>query len=215
MYPHRIRLLGPWECEPLAPPQPARRFVPPARLRDAGLADFAGRVRLVRPFGYPGRIDSYEHVWLTFADIAGRADIRLNDALVATAVAGTCEFEVTPQLAPRNRLEVMLDADSGDAGLLGEIALEIRRDAFLRDVRACKSGHMINVTGLVVGETSRPLELYTLADGRPVGYALVPASADGQPFAASFEAEAVAVSVRVELVCVAECWYAIELPAPQ
>src|SRR5579859_6612977 len=136
MYPHRIRLLGPWECEPLAPALPPRRFVPPARLRDVGLLNFAGTVRLTRRFGYPGRIDSYEHVWLTFADIVGVADITLNDHLVASAVTGAAEFEVTPRLAPRNRLDVLLHADSDAAGLPGEIALEVRRDAFLRQIAA-------------------------------------------------------------------------------
>ena len=141
MYPHRIRLHGPWECEPLAAPDqpvppPPRRFVPPARLRDAGLSDFAGRVRLTRRFGFPGRIDEYEHVWLTFANVVGQADVALNGTTLCSGRSAGLEFEATSLLAPRNRLEVILDADLGDAGLVGEVALEIRRDAFLHAVAA-------------------------------------------------------------------------------
>ena len=49
MYPHRIRLRGPWECEPLAragggPLPPPCRITMPCRWGEAGLADFAGRL---------------------------------------------------------------------------------------------------------------------------------------------------------------------------
>src|SRR6266404_5295860 len=130
MYPHRIRLLGPWDCQPIAASgeaAPPCHITPPLRLRDAGLA---GPLRLTRRFGYPGRIDSYEHVWLTFADVADRADVALNDQPLGTGLAGAFEMEITPLLASRNRLDVRLDADSDVAGL-GEVALEVRRDAFL------------------------------------------------------------------------------------
>jgi len=211
IYPHRIRLLGPWECEPLA--AAPRRFVPPARLRDVGLMGYVGAVRLVRRFGYPGRIDSYEHVWLTFAQIAGRASITLNDQPVGSGVTGQAEFEITTMLAPRNRLEVRLDADCDDAGLPGEIALEIRRDAFLRQfsARADDDGN-VHVTGRVHGSSSRPLEVYLLADRQHVGYSLVEARSEGEPFALAFKLNPVPRVVRVELVCVAECWHAAEVP---
>ncbi len=214
IYPHRIRLLGPWDCEPLSPcAASVRRFVPPARLWDAGLVGFAGRVRLMRRFGYPGRIDGYEHVWLTFASIAGTAEIALNDRPLATGVTGTAEYEITALLEPRNRLEVLLDADSDAAGLPGEIALEVRRDAFLRQLaaRADQDGK-VHVTGSAHGCSSRPLEIYLLADGRHVGYAVVEAHPDGKPFALAFESDPVPHAVRVELVCVAECWYAADVP---
>jgi hypothetical protein len=209
MYPHRIRLLGPWDCEPLSAAS-VRRFVPPARLRDAGLVDFAGTVRLVRRFGYPGRIDSYEHVWLTFAEIAGMADIALNETPLAHGATGTVEFEITELLTPRNRLEVRLLAESDTAGLPGEVALEVRRDAFLRDLaaRAERDGS-VHVTGRVHGSAARPLEVYLRADGQNVGYAVVAAD---QPFQMAFRLDHALSTVRVELVCVAECWHAVELP---
>jgi len=84
MYPHRIRLRGPWECEPLARfvvsadgrketstvDLPAsRKMTMPCRWSEGGLKNFSGRVRFRRHFGYPGRIDENERVWLTFAGI--------------------------------------------------------------------------------------------------------------------------------------------------
>ena len=75
-YPHRIRLRGPWECEPLERGRPARppprRMTLPCRWADGGLKDFSGRVRFRRRFGYPGQIDAYERVWLTVAGVSDR-----------------------------------------------------------------------------------------------------------------------------------------------
>src|SRR5881227_2389651 len=93
MYPHRIRLRGPWECEPLARSvvradvtrelrqeelPPKCRMLLPCRWSERGLHDFAGRVRFRRRFGYPGRIDAYERVWLTFAGAGDRSLVALN-----------------------------------------------------------------------------------------------------------------------------------------
>jgi beta-galactosidase/beta-glucuronidase len=136
MYPHRIRLRGPWECEPLArlgaddraEPPPARRMTMPCRWGEAGLADFAGRVRFRRRFGYPGRIDSHERVWLTFAGIEAVAEVRLNDHFLGRREGkdGPFEFEVTPLLQARNELIVDVEAASDRGGLWGEVALEVR-----------------------------------------------------------------------------------------
>ncbi|MGH7224207.1 MAG: hypothetical protein ACRELF_13330, partial [Gemmataceae bacterium] len=49
-------------------------------------------------FGYPGRIDAYERVWLTFAGIGGADEVRLNKHLLGHIVTAS-EFEVTPLLA--------------------------------------------------------------------------------------------------------------------
>jgi hypothetical protein len=213
MYPHRIRLRGPWDGEPISPPGPPRTVTLPARLADVGLVNFAGRVRLSRRFGYPGRIDAYEHVWLTFAAVAGRADVVLNGRPLGTGQSGTFEFEVTSLLSSRNRLDVLLDADGGDAGLTGEVALEVRRDAFLRDVTVEPGADgAIRVTGLAVGSSARPLELYVLVDGKNMSYSLVEARADGQPFDVSFLPEGPPQQVRVELVNGAERWYAVDVP---
>jgi hypothetical protein len=188
-------------------------MVPPACLRDSGLVGFAGHVRLRRNFGYPGRIDNYEHVWLTLAEVVGRAEIALNGQTLGTELTGEIEFEITRLLEVRNRLEIMLDADADDAGLVGEIALEIRRDAFLRNVAACRDDiGIIHVSGLVVGQSAVPLELYGRADGQNVFYAVIAANPAGEPFDIAFAPEAVPDQLQVELVCGAERWHAIETP---
>ena len=71
MYPHRIRLRGPWRCEPARRPDGSTENLPPAatlnvphRWRTGELQAFRGVIRCVRKFGYPGRIDPFERVWL-------------------------------------------------------------------------------------------------------------------------------------------------------
>src|SRR5262245_39951011 len=145
MYPHRIRLRGPWDCKPLvrqagtdAGLPPPFRMTMPGRWQDGGLRDFAGRVRFRRAFGYPGRIDPHERVWLTFAGVAGVADVWLNDQSLGRhdGAGGPFEFEVTSLLQARNALVVEVESQTPDGGLWGEVALEVRATAFLRALRA-------------------------------------------------------------------------------
>jgi beta-galactosidase/beta-glucuronidase len=142
MYPHRIRLRGPWECEPLARfvfagdgqkqettndlPAP-RKMTMPCRWGEGGLVDFSGQVRFRRHFGYPGRIDEHESVWLTFAGVEQKAEIWLNDQLLGRQVGDQpWEFNITKLLAVRNHLRVEVESESPAGGLWGEVALEIR-----------------------------------------------------------------------------------------
>ena len=60
------------------------------------------------------------------------------------------EFEVTPLLGPRNELAVEVEATSDSGGLWGEVALEVRRTAFLRRVRAWTDGGRLHVAGEAV-----------------------------------------------------------------
>ncbi len=142
MYRHRIRLRGPWECEPLARfvttadghketvttdlPAPCRVTMP-CRWRDGGLKDFAGRVRFRRHFGYPGRIDENERVWLTFAGVEGIAAIWLNGQFLGRheGPQQPFEFEITSLLRNRNELQVEVEGPE-TGGIYGEVALEIR-----------------------------------------------------------------------------------------
>src|SRR5438552_2238109 len=119
MYPHRIRLRGPWEWEPLPPredtaePALLRRVNMPCRLRELGLDSAGARALVRRRFGYPGRIDAHERVWLIFAGVAGKLQARLNDRDL-----GHCDparaFEITALLKDRNILEVTLESAGGD-----------------------------------------------------------------------------------------------------
>src|SRR5688572_30740827 len=118
MYPHRIRLRGPWQCQPMSSadsdrtlPQD-REVTMPGRLRDQGLVGFVGTALLRRRFGYPGRIDSWERVWLVFDDIEGSADISLNGNMLARTQKGRSAHDVTTLLGERNHLDVLLRAAS-------------------------------------------------------------------------------------------------------
>ena len=70
----------------------------------------------------------------------------------------------------------------------------------------------VRISGQVVGHSVNPLELYAICDRHNVAYSRIAARADGEPFGMAFLPEGAASEVRVELVCVAECWYATEAP---
>jgi hypothetical protein len=198
MYPHRIRLRGPWECEPVARVEaptgtstdlPASsRMTMPCRLRDGGLPGFTGRVRLRRRFGYPGRIDADERVWLTLAGLSDRAEVALNCQPLGTVAKHDCPWEadITALLRPRNELVMLLDADSDAGGLWGEVALEIRRTAFLRHVQArwreAPAAGQLTLTGEVVGSSDRPLDLYAVVGEKTIAYTTVQPAATGSRF---------------------------------
>ena len=214
VYPHRIRLRGPWECVPLetrggAPAPMPRRVTMPGRLGDHGLAGFAGKVRYVRKFGYPGTIDNFERVWLTCDGLDGTADIHLNETSLAKGQSGSFTFDVTRFLKHRNWLEVILGADSEQDGLWGEVALEIRCSAYLRDLSARRlNDGTVEVSGAVAGTCDRCLELYGLGDGAHVHYQLIDVRPEGAPF--RFVVPPRVQHVRVDLVNVSTVWYAWE-----
>jgi hypothetical protein len=200
MYPHRIRLRGPWECQPAA---------------DSGR-------RYRRRFGYPGRIDAHERVWLTFAGVGGRAVVRLNDCLLGCRedAPASFEFEVTALLRPRN--ELVVDVQETAEGSWGEVALEIRCTAFLRDLRrfAVLRGERVelHVCGQVVGVAERPLELYVVVDRSTAAYQVVTPAVEGQPFEIvvpdlaaemwrSADGSLSGLLVKVDLVNGASIWY--------
>jgi hypothetical protein len=228
MYPHRIRLRGPWQCEPLArTPKDANIPLPapltmtmPCRWRDGGLPGFAGKVRFRRRFGYPGRIDDYERVWLTFGDITGVAEIQLNGELLGKVDnhAKTTEFDVTQALRARNELVADLEAANDAGGLWGEIALEVRCTAFLRHVRCAlvfnEQVIRLNVCGEVVGTCDRKLELYAIAGRSTVAYRTIDATPNGQAFQMLSDPlpgdSQRDLPVRVDLVNGACTWYVVE-----
>jgi hypothetical protein len=233
MYPHRIRLRGPWECEPLARGDRAEEPLPrpfrltmPCRWGEGGLVDFAGRARFRRRFGYPGRIDEHERVWLTFAGIDGSAEIRLNDCLLGYSRdhSGSLEFEVTALLRPRNELVVDVDGTAERRGLWGEVALEVRCAAWLRNIRRSLllqgDEAELRVSAEVVGVAERPLELYIVLDRSVVAYQEITAIPEGQSFeliargsAEQWRRSAAALGqcvVKVDLVNGASIWYSAE-----
>jgi hypothetical protein len=223
MYPHRIRLRGPWDYQPLVrtPPTggalpPGGRMSMPCRWDEGGLKDFAGRVRFVRRFGQPRQIDAHEHVWLTFDGVDGVAEVWLNGQFLGRheGSAGPFEFEATELLRTRNELKVEVGADHPRGGLGGEVALEIRCAAFLRAVRAwitAEGEGRLHVSGEVVGRHEGPLELYVLRNNATVHYGMVEASLEGKSFQVGIEETPAGGAVRVELVNGAVVWYTVQL----
>ena len=232
MYPHRIRLRGPWDCEPLAgeapgAPAPAGgRMLLPGRWADAGLADFSGTVRFRRRFGYPGQIDADERVWLTCAGLADRAHVALNATVLAHDQDGRepFEFEITSLLQPRNELVMDVTGSAPSGGPWGEVALEIRCTAFLREVSArpvLVNGRLeLEVNGVAAGTAAGDLELYAVLQRRQAAYGRVAPCPAGQPFrlcSVDLPAEcwhgespgANRISVRIDLVKGATVWYTV------
>ena len=219
MYPHRIRLRGPWECE--VEGQPLRRVTMPCRW------GAAGPVRFTRKFGYPGRIDDGEHVWLTCAGCTGCLEVRLNGEIVAQVgkpawgehsclSAPRFAYDVTSMLGPRNRLEIAMDGAGEDAGLWGDVALEIRRDAYLTDVRIERAEPGIRVIGMAVGVAPQPLEMYTLIDNRHADYRTIQPKPEGQLFQIDLpELTSANQVVRVDLIHVSAIWFAVEILVPR
>lgn len=231
MYPHRIRLRGPWQIEPLSriddgPLPPPCRATLPCRWMNSPLGPFAGRVRLCRRFGYPGRIDPHEHVWLTFAAADRDATVWLNGELLGRhrGAFEPFEFEVTTLLHPRNELLVELDSPV-NGGLWGEVALEVRCPAFLSPpvlTASWENGPQVNVQTQFVG-TGDDLELYILVNGRTVSYTPgLTAATEGVPFHIVADVPGVEpwqprghgtphlYPIRIDLVKGGALWYAWE-----
>jgi hypothetical protein len=190
----------------------------PAGWQEAGLGDFAGRVRFCRRFGLPRRLDQQERIWLTFAGVTGSAKVSLNGKLLGSQMNNEepFEFEITPLLAERNELVVEVESATADGGLWGEVALEIRCTAFLRAVRidAVENAGQVElrVRGEVPGTSARPLEIYVIAGRSTVAYARVEVGSSfslvSEPV--SQESWQQASTVRVELVEGAIVWYWFE-----
>jgi hypothetical protein len=217
MYPHRIRLRGPWECEPLDRVAPVpTRVIMPCRWLDAGLAGYRGRVRFVRKFGYPGNADpATEHLWLTCDGVSGCVAVRLNERVLTDAPCTSFAFDVTQMLSARNRLEITIAGETEAEGIWGEVALEIRKDAYLADVTPKRDGTTLVITGRVVGAAPQPLELYTLVDGQNVDYRTIMPTAVGESFRIELpQVGATAQSVRLDLIHISTIWYAVEMPIP-
>jgi len=214
MYPHRIRLRGPWEV--MSGSSPPVRVTLPASWETIGTNNQGGSVHLCRRFGAPRELDAYESVWLTVANPAVVGEWWLNgERVFANADRVTLlERDISRQLRPRNVLEVRVERCEPDRHVWDEAAIEIRGEFFLRDV-ALVGGKRIS--GVVVGPERKGLELYVLRDGRTVLYEPVAAKPDGQAFAfalASTPGNRHDPEWRVELVEGANRWFVVDVEPP-
>ncbi len=127
---HVIRLRGPWELAIEAAASDASRRVPasqritvPCNPGELLGADFAGQVRLIRPFNTPTNLDPHERVYLVLEGLPPAAVLALNGAaLPCPADCDPARVDITAGLALHNRLEVTLELPGGS---LGEVRLEI------------------------------------------------------------------------------------------
>jgi hypothetical protein len=196
MYPHRIRLRGPWDCELAG--QTRRVSVPFER---PNWAASGAPLVLSRQFGYPGRIDARDRIWIIVGQLDAPATLALNGHSVGDFPVGSVEIDVTDLMKPHNRLEIRTAAN-----FVGEVALEIRASAYLKEVRAHRAGDKLQVEGAVAGHCEETLELYLLIEGHQAAYQTVNA---GETFNIVLAAQA--KTVRVELVNVATVWYVLDV----
>ncbi|HEV3145185.1 MAG TPA: hypothetical protein VGZ47_14945 [Gemmataceae bacterium] len=236
MYPHRIRLRGPWQIEPLAQlvrhghdvfgfrmhDLPAARTVnSPALLKDCGLPDFAGVVRYRRHFGLPRKLDEHETVWITCAGVADSCIVWLNAQRLANFASPRqpFEIEVTGELQDRNELwlDVHYAHANGNGGLCGDVAIEIRALAWIHDLqitlRTAREGAVIAIDGEVVGRSDAPLDFYAILDRGTIVQNTVATHVSGARFhfeTAEMPLDGLDHALRVELVCGSNVWYTAE-----
>lgn len=198
MYPHRIRLRGPWQYTAATR---EGTVTMPGRLRDFGLD--AERVSFRRRFGHPRQLDDFERVWLVCDGIDGSARFRLNEQELGTFTTAF-SHEIPSILRQRNLLEVELTATNDAAGLWAEVALEIRRTAWLTNLTKRVEGDRIHVSGEVTGTCDGPLDLYLLCAGATVHHQMIK---PGE----SFDVSATHPQTRIELIQGATVWYAADV----
>lgn len=216
MYPHRIRLHGPWQVESSTPGiGPARLVLPLAHSGTQPGID--GRVRLRRGFGYPGQIDPHERVWIAVHG-AGSAQVSVNGVALGQAphpsllpASAPFECDITHLLAARN--ELVLDTEVvGATGLPTDVYLEVRCTAWLSRVRAERAAPGFLVLGEVAGPLDRLLEVYLIVGRTTAGYLTVSPEAQERYF--RFPIAHTDEPLRVELVSGASIWYRAEVVLP-
>jgi hypothetical protein len=187
----------------------------PCRWLEAGLGGFHGAARFTRAFGYPGNVDDSEHVWLTCDGCTGCCEVRLNGQLLTCESCREFAFDVSRIMSQRNRLEVLIQGDTPEAGLWGEVALEIRKDAYLAAVHIEQTKSGVLLSGKAVGAVPQPLELYVLVDGTHVDYRTIVPTAQGTPFQFVLtQITPASQTARVELIQISSIWYSVELAIP-
>jgi beta-mannosidase len=157
-------------------------------------------VRFRRRFQKPRQVDENERLWLTFDAADYFTTVWLNGEEVGRheGAFDQFSFEVTKRIRQRNELvvEVECPAEAGKGqrmfrgvlppggGLWGDVALEVRREAYLRDLLLRAAFHegrpRICCDCAVIDEQERPLELYILLDGHTVLYDKVSGNPHGR-----------------------------------
>jgi hypothetical protein len=219
MYPHRIRLRGPWEvCQPGG--ETAAKIDMPARGSALGPAP----VRLTRRFGVPRQLDPHERVWLVIDRPAAAGHVTVNGGPAGdfNPQRGYLEIDLTHDLGTRNELSVELAGQLDDRVVWNECYLEIRGTYWLRDLAVSERDTAeVEVTGWVCGPATDGLELYVMNRGRTGAYERVSASPEGSRFAVRVVPGGPAGSPnphhpdwRVELIEGANRWFVADVEPP-
>lgn len=141
MYPHEIRLRGPWQYRVLSTPGPSTgTLTVPGFLQHQRLGNDNGPIELSRNFNWVARLEPTDDVWLVLDKVAGSATIRLNGKALGhhDIFWDRFRFLVTDLLQPRNELVVTLDSTDGTAqhpelavrGILGGVHLSVESRRF-------------------------------------------------------------------------------------
>lgn len=186
-------------------PPPSGRMRLPCRWSEGGLANFGGTVRFRRRFQRPRTLDDYERLWLVCEGADYHSSWQLNGHKLGVhqGAFDPFAFDITRVVEPRNELVVEVDCPSliepepviqstlrgalGPAGgLWGVVALEVRRETFLRDLRIWSAvegrDRRLHVAGQIVSELNQSCELYILVAGAVVYYGQARGSSRGTPF---------------------------------
>ena len=187
MYPHRINLRGPWQCETLdtALPKRVHRVNMPCRWADTPLNDCSGRIRCQRRFHWQKPLDAKERLFLVVGAADYRAEVTLNGQFLGKheGAFDPFEFEITHLVQASNDLSIEVDSQGG---LWGTVFLEVRRECFLHHVNIhplwVYDMAEVYINGLVVGPEEQQLDLDLLLNDSLLLSQHVKASVRGNPF---------------------------------
>lgn len=217
MYPHRIRLRGPWNWDALGSDRvlASGKAIMPAAMAELTPSAVVEQLRCQRRFGYPGRIDSHERVWVLAQGLSAAAAINLNGTLLGLVEPRrSAAFDATTLLQARNVLDINLAGPFDDGLLWAEVALEVRATAYLERVAFAARPGEIEVQGFVVGHCPRTLDLYFLAGRHCLAEQQVEATEAGTPFVLRASDHLLQnesnKGLRIELVDTAVCWYTVQ-----
>ena len=180
----------------------ARRVTVPCDLAQWGFTNVP--VVLTRKFGYPGRIEAHERVWLTLAESVGTAAITLNGQLLGEAQAAPFESDVTSLLGPAISLKSGFGGKRWRSGHGGSgQRLSQGREGPPRRRKALRGRHC--------GRHLRATPGVVCPCGR-APCALIERSTPAQSFKETLDEDG--QTARVELVNVSQVWYVVEIPIP-
>jgi hypothetical protein len=185
----------------------------PARFRDCGLSGYRS-VRFRRRFGRPRQLDAEERVWLVGEGVTGTATFYINGRRLEPYSVGAdpFAFALTEPLPERNELTIDVDEGGPEAGIWGDVAIEIRRRAWLSNVKAeLADGSRLTVKGAIVGEVASAFDLYVLVNGHTEAYA---SHGEGRFELKTNELNQGPREVRLEMIHAAVVWWVEEIEFP-